>query len=240
MSEEETKSVEAEASEVVAPATEPESVQEERMESVQEKKRRNDVEYNWAEARRNMQELGVQNRDLQAQLTKIQQQQAPPVEEDEIDKMGDGDIVTKAQAKKLAEKMARQIANDVIRQREIATVDERLQLKFSDFADVVTKENIEILKQTEPELAMSLYHNPDPFAQGVAAYKLIKRVGVGESKDLSAEKAKALKNSQKPISVNTVTKGSSALGNAHIFENGLTPELKAQLWKEMQQAAKGA
>lgn len=240
MSEEENKSVEAPASEAAAPATEPESVQEERTESVQEKKRRNDVEYNWAEARRNMQELGVQNRDLQAQLTKIQQQQVPPVEEDEIDKMGDGDIVTKAQAKKLAEKMARQIANDVIRQREIATVDERLQLKFSDFADVVTKENIEILKQTEPELAMSLYHNPDPFAQGVAAYKLLKRVGVGESKNLSAEKEKALKNSQKPISVNTVTKGSSALGNAHIFENGLTSELKAQLWKEMQQAAKGA
>ena len=85
MSEEENKSVEAPASEAAAPATEPESVQEERTESVQEKKRRNDVEYNWAEARRNMQELGLQNRDLQAQLTKIQQQQTPPVEEDEDD-----------------------------------------------------------------------------------------------------------------------------------------------------------
>ncbi len=52
------------------------------------------------------------------------------------------------------------------------------------------------------------------------------------------EKQKAIANSQKPVSVNAVTK-SSAIGNAHMFENGLTPELKKSLWDEMERARKG-
>jgi hypothetical protein len=238
MPDEENVSVE-EQSEAVAEATETETTQQEREESAAERKKRNDQEYNWAEARRKMQELDRQNEEMRKQLSQMQQ---PPKanEDDELDKIADDDIVTKAQVKKLASKMAMQIAQEAIKQREASTVDERLQLKFSDFADVVTKENIELLRQQEPELAMSLYHNPDPFAQGVAAYKLLKKVGIGgESVTNKLDRERALKNSQKPISVNAVAK-SSALGEAHKFENGLTKELKNQLWAEMKQAMKGA
>lgn len=235
MSAETTPSVEEENPQAVAEATETE-VQQEAPESAQEKKRRNDAEYNWAEARRKMQELEKQNRELQEQFQK-QNQPKPAKEEDELDKLGDDDIVTKAQAKKMAAKMAREIANEVIKQREVATVDERLQMKFPDFGEVVSRENIELLKQTEPELAMSLMHNPDPFAQGAAAYKLIKKLGIGGSMP-NPEKEKAIKNAQKPVSVNAVTRSNSAIGNAHMFENGLTPQLKAQLWKEMEEARK--
>jgi hypothetical protein len=71
----------------------------------------------------------------------------------------------------------------------------------------------------------------------VAAYKLLKRLNPGEDMAKSVEKKKAIENSQKPISVNAVSRN-SAIGNAHIFENGLTPELKKQLWKEMEDARK--
>ncbi len=236
MSEEENISVE-EQSGAVAEATEPEIVQQEREESAAERKKRNDQEYNWAEARRKMQELDRQNEEMKKQLTQMQQPKVS--EDDELDKLADDDIVTKAQVKKLASKMAMQIAQEAIKQREASTVDERLVNKFSDFGEVVTKENLELLKQQEPELAMSLFHNPDPFAQGVAAYKLLKRVGVGEPVANKLDREKAIRNSQKPVSVNAVTK-SSALGEAHKFENGLTKELKGQLWAEMKQAMKGA
>lgn len=238
MSEEEKESVEAVEAEAVAQASESEQVHE-KEETAQEKKRRNDVEYNWAESRRKMQDLERQNRDMQDQLQKLQTPKPERLEDDELDKLHDDDIVTKAQAKKMAAKMAREIAQEVIKQRENATVDDRLQMKYPDFAETVTRENIELLKQTEPELAMSLAHISDPYTQGAAAYKLLKKSGIGEEMKAPKEKQKAVSNSQKPVSVNAVTK-QSAIGNAHLFENGLTPELKKQLWAEMQQLKKMA
>lgn len=239
MSEEETKDVE-QVAQAAVPATETEQVHaESSQESIQDKKKRNDAEYNWAETRKKMQELDRQNREMAQELNSLKKQKEPPPAEDELDKMSDDDIMTKAQAKKMAERMAKKVAEDVLKQRDASTVDERLSTKLPDFADVVTKENIELLKQNEPELAMSLYHIPDPFQQGVAAYKMLKKLGIGAEVVKSQEKEKAQKNSQKPLSVNAVTK-QSAIGNAHLFENGLTPELKSQLWKEMQEASKRA
>jgi hypothetical protein len=239
MSEEANMSVEDTSSEAVAQATESiehNDVSEGSSES--EQRKRNDAEYNWAEMRRKMQEKDQQIEDLQNQFSQISKRAPTPEEEDELAQLAEDDILTVAQAKKLAQRMARNVAEDVIKQRDAATVDERVQLKYPDYADTVTKENIELLKKTEPELAKSLYHMPDPYEQAVAAYKLLKRVAKREDGP-SLEKKKAQENSQKPLSVNAVTK-QSAIGNAHIFENGLTKELKAQLWKEMQEAKKGA
>lgn len=204
----------------------------------QARKKRNDAEYNWAEANRKMKEMSQRLKEYESERN--QKPAHDPFEE--LDKLADDDIVTKAQARKLAEKIAKEAAQQAVRQREAATVDERLSLKYSDFADVVTPEAIEELKQTEPELTYSLANNPDPFAQGVAAYKLIKRLNIQQDKSemtkINSEKKKAEVNSQKPISVNSISKSNSAIGNAHIFENGLTPELKKQLYKEMQDARK--
>lgn len=235
MSDEETQSVETEVSTADASATNSETEQPERQESAADRKKRNDQEYNWAEARRKMQELERQNQEFKQQFDKLNKPAVPEV--DEIDQLGDQDLVTKAHVKKMAEKMARQIAEQVVRQREDSTVDERLAAKFPDFAEVVSKENIELLKQTEPELAMSLSHNPDAFAQGVSVYKLLKKIG--GTPQMNADKEKAKKNSEKPVSVNAVTKA-SALGNAHLFENGLTKDVKNQLWAEMQEIRKRA
>ena len=159
-------------------------------------------------------------------------------EEDDLAKLADDDIVTAKQARSLAQKMARQVADEAIKAREATTVDERVKNRFSDFDDVVTKENIDLLKQQDPELAQSLYALAhDPYAQAVAAYKLLKRTGIGDMAKNQPSKAKALENSKKPVSVQSVTK-SSAIGNAHSFENGLTPELRKQLQKEMDEARK--
>lgn len=236
MSAEVNPSVEEEVpQEVATQPTETENVQEKPKESSSDARRRNDKEYNWAEARRKMQELEDKNRELAEKVGQIQRPASDV--EDELDKLADDDIITKGQTKKLAKKMAMEIAQEVIKQREAATVDERLSLRYPDFAQVVSRENIETLKELEPELALTLSHNPDPYAQSVAAYKLLKKLGYGEEVAKSEEKDKALKNSQKPVSVNAATK-QSAIGNAHLFENGLSKELKDQLWKEMQECKK--
>ena len=194
-------------------------------------KERNDSEYNWAEARRKMKRLESENRDMQAALEKVQDSPIREEKQAYDDGFEDDDILTAGQARKLASK----IAEDIVRKREVSTVDERLELKHPDFQDVVSRDNINTLKETEPELALSLANISDPYKQGIAAYKLLKRFGIYQEDVSSPEKERAKKNSQKPVSVNSVTKN-SAIGNAHLFENGLTPALKKQLFSEMQSA----
>lgn len=195
-----------------------------------EQSQRSDAQYNWSEMRRQMREKDQQIEELREQFSKT--------EKDDLANLAEDDILTVGQARKLAREMAKKVAEEALKKRDAETVEERMQLKYPDYSQIVSRENIELLKQTEPELAQSLYHMPDPYSQAVAAYKLIKRVtGKGEEGP-SLEKRKAMENSQKPLSVNAVTKN-SAIGNAHLFENGLTKELKGQLWKEMQEAMKG-
>lgn len=234
MTEEETVSVEQEA-QGAAEATESEEAQIAQAEAQQ---KRNSVEYNWAEARRKMQDLDRQNRDLAEKLDRLQKAQAPQ-EIDELAKLADDDIITKAQASKLADRRAREIAAEVIKNHAASTVEERIKARYSDFDQVVTQENIETLKQRKPSLALALAHNPDPYAQAEAVYDALKMMGIGETDVNKVEKEKALKNAQKPMSVSSASK-TSALGNAHLFENGLTPELKNQLWKEMEECRKRA
>lgn len=217
--------------EAVAPATdstEHNDVSTEVQENQQRK--RNDAEYNWAEMRREMREKDQQIEELRQQFSKT--------EKDDLVNLAEDDILTVGQARRLAKEMAKKVAEDAIKKRDAETVEERMQLKYPDYSEIVSKENIELLKQTEPELAQSLYHMPDPYSQAVAAYKLIKRISVKKEDSHSMEKRKVLENSQKPLSVNAVTKN-SAIGNAHLFENGLTKELKGQLWEEMKEAMKG-
>lgn len=229
-----------EVAQAADPAEESKNAQELQKAEAFAKKSKDDQDRNWKEARRKMQELESKSREQEEVIKKLTAP-TPQKEDDELEKLGDDDIVTKAQARKMAAKMAEEIAQKVIHRREAENVGERLQLKYPDFDQVVTKENIETLKEHEPELAESLSYYPDPFKQGIAVYKLMKRAGIGETEIVgnSKEKDKAIKNSQKPVSVNAVTK-QSAIGNAHMFENGLTPELKANLLKEMREAAKRA
>jgi len=235
MTDEENQSV----NEAVAQPVESETTQDVQKEEVQPspEPKRGDQEHNWNEARRKRDELEHEIFELRSKVSRLETQK--PSEDDDLSKLADDDIVTAKQAKNLATKMARQVADEVVRRRESETLEERIKLKYSDFDQVVTKENIEIFKQNEPELAMSLAAlASDPYSQATAAYKLLKKHGLGTSEDMSKNKQKAEENSKKPVSVQSVTKQNSAIGNAHAFENGLTPELRKQLWKEMQEASK--
>jgi hypothetical protein len=198
-----------------------------------------DQEHNWREARRKMQELERRAEEQQELIARLQNQTTNNQEEDDLAKLSDDDIITAKQARSLAQKMAREVAEDAIRERENATAEERLKVKYPDYDDVVTKENIDLLKQQDPELAMSLYGLAhDPFNQAVAAYKMLKKTGIGDMARNQPQKAKVLENSRKPVSVQSVTK-SSAIGNAAQF-GAMTPELRRQLQKEMEDSIKGA
>lgn len=234
MSEEENQVVEQEAVQAVDQATESPNAGKQ-IESADGSKKRNNAEYNWAEANRLIREQQRQIKEREEELAKLKQREAIPQEE-EVN-LNDDDIPTYAHVKKTWSKREKNLEEKIRKEVKAELAQATLKLQYPDYDDVVTQEKIEELKTRNPELALSLSHNPDPYAQAIAAYKLIKMIEANETPKSSVEKEKALKNSQKPLSVNAVPKA-SAVGNIGMFENGLTPDLKKQLWTEMKQAMK--
>ena len=242
MTEEENLSVVTEdvASPPESEKEQPDQQDDQEDDSEQAQRRESDQEYNWRETRRSMDDLRRQNDELRYKVDQLSTPKSPP-QDDDLANLRKDDIITVEQAQRLAEKMAKTVAEKAIREREAQTMGERLEARYPDFDDVVSQQNIEILRTQEPELFASiqgLAH--DQYAQAVAAYKLIKRVGFkGDSIEMARNKAKIAENTKKPIPVQTVTKQSSAIGDVHRFDSGLTADLKKQLHREMMAASKG-
>lgn len=126
-------------------------------------------------------------------------------------------------------------------QAAVSSVEVKLKSQYADFDSVVTKENLENLKATYPEIAHTINSSNDLYSKAVSAYTMIKKLGIGQVDDFAQEKELAQKNAAKPKPLASVSpqRGNNALDNANAFASGkLTDELKAQLRKEMHESAK--
>jgi len=194
-----------------------------------------DKERNFLRLRESTMQLEKENESLRAT---IQRQKSPPTKAPEMDDIGidDDDIVEGKVVKKLyhrLQNLERTYQTDMLK-----TVPERLRNKFSDFDQVVSPENVEKLKHSEPELYASITSGSDLYGKGVSAYKTLKALGiVKNTTNYDAEKEQVRQNQTKPLSTQAI-KGQGALSEANIFAKGLTPELKKQLQKEMSEAVK--
>ena len=117
-------------------------------------------------------------------------------------------------------------------------VESKIKSQYADFDSVVTKENIELLKMTYPEIATTMLSTPDLYNKAVSAYTLIKRLGIQPEEQETPDQRRIQANASRPRSVASVApqSGDSPLARANAFANGLTDELKAQLYKEMIEA----
>lgn len=226
----------------IASPSETEDQHNEPMEAKPLHPKRKDVEYNWAQARREMQELKQRNLEYENELLRLKQSYQQKPEVDPLDNIADDDIVTRSQTERLidkrAENKARKIVEEYMQQKEVETVEDRIKMKLPDFDDVVNEDAINSLKNQHPEIAESLHAlRNNPYKQAKAVYDAVKAFVPRQNVQTGIEKKKAQDNSQKPISVQAAPK-QSAIGQVHMFENGLTPEVKKQLWKEMQDASK--
>ena len=70
---------------------------------------------------------------------------------------------------------------------------------------------------------------------------MLKKFGVYQETGISPEKELSQKNLAKPRPVASVSpqQGDSPLSRANAFANGLTKEVKDQMWKDTQNARKG-
>lgn len=119
-----------------------------------------------------------------------------------------------------------------------ATAETRLKSRYSDFDKVVSKENVEALVRDYPELGDTLRSNTDLYSQACSAYTMIKKMGIYKEDTYAGDRATAEQNAAKPRPLASVSpqQGEGPLTRANAFANGLTPELKAQLRKEMADA----
>lgn len=126
-----------------------------------------------------------------------------------------------------------------IEKLERENIEAQLKLKHPDIDDVVSEENIQILIDEHPEVANVLRNTVDLKDKSLAAYKFIKQLGIAKA-PVSPDVERAQKNSLKPKPLASIAHGNSPLSHANMFANGLTPELKESLLREMVESAKGA
>lgn len=120
----------------------------------------------------------------------------------------------------------------------VANAQARINATFPDFNKVVSKENIQILSVSYPELAATLNSGVDMYNTAASAYTIIKQLGIYKDDPYEKQKETAQKNAAKPRSSMDVTPqyGNNPLTHANAYAKGLTPELREQLRRESDEA----
>jgi DNA repair exonuclease SbcCD ATPase subunit len=124
------------------------------------------------------------------------------------------------------------------KQSESNAIIANIKADFPDIDKVVNEATMEALRQRSPEIEKTIRSSNDLYSKAAAAYRIIKDMGLYVDDAYAADKAKVQSNMAKPRSTAAVSGTSSPLSQADIFANGLTPELKDRLHKEMIEAIK--
>lgn len=163
---------------------------------------------------------------------------APEPEEDLGFSLGDNDLAEGKHLSKLA-KEVKKLKQELYGYRQKTTeevTEAKIKAQYPDFDKVVNAENVQSLREMYPEIAATLNSSNDLYGKAVSAYTMIKKFGIiQEENKFQADIDRAQKNAAKPRALTSVSpqQGDSPLSRANAFANGLTEEVKTQLWKEM-------
>lgn len=154
------------------------------------------------------------------------------------DEIAEGKHLSKVQKK--ISKLEQQVQYYQQQTNQIA-IEAKLRAELPDIEQVISGDNLRELAEKYPAIAKTLdANNSDLYNKAVAAYTMIKNLGIGQPDPYADDKARAQRNASKPKSAAVLSpqQGDSPLTKANAFASGLTPELQKQLWQEMQQAIK--
>lgn len=203
-----------------------------------------DAEKNFRELREKTKRIERERDEAMRILQTMQEQQksqeTQPVEEDDDVNLGPDELAEGKHLSKVGRKIKK--LEEQLRNYQKASVESsaeaRVKSQFHDFDKVVSQDNIALLKEMHPEIAATLNSNPDLYTKAASAYKMIKNLGIYKEDVFKSERDVAQSNLNKPRPLTSVSpqQGDSPLSRANAFANGLTPELKAQLLKEMNDA----
>ena len=168
-------------------------------------------ERNWKELRRKQRESELKAKAQEEFIEKLLRDRenkvlAPEPEVDEFAGIDPDDFPTWGQTRKSIEKHAELIAERKYRElkakEEQSRFLERLQVKYTDFQDVVNPESIAMLEQNEPELAATIADLKDPYKMGLQTYHYLKKLNLGEeleSKRHAKEVNKKIEKNEKAV-----------------------------------------
>jgi hypothetical protein len=198
----------------------------------------NDASINMANLRAAKEKAERERAEMAAQIEEMRKAQQQPAEEEPD--YSDSDFVEGKHLKKEISAINKQL--EAYKHQQMEAVDEsRLKQAYSDFDKVVTPENLEKLKKMDPETAETIATSQASlYTRGSAAYKRIKELNFIVEDKHAGDREKAQENIAKPRPANSVSPqhGEGPLSMANAFANGLTEEVKKQLWREMNEASK--
>jgi len=186
-------------------------------------------------------EFRQQLEDMQRRQQTIQDQ--PQQKEEPKDFLIDPDDIVEGKHLSAVDRKVKKLEEQLRsyqQQSSVATIETRLKTEHQDFDQVVTQENIEILRTAYPELATAIASSSDLFSKGKAAYTLIKKFGIHQTGMHAPNVDKVKQNLAKPVPTSSLApqSGESPLTKANAFAEGLTPDLKKKLYREMIESAK--
>lgn len=151
------------------------------------------------------------------------------------DAIAEGKHISKVNNK--IKKLEEQLKNYERQSHETIT-ESKLKAKYSDFDKVVSRDNVEALRNSHPEIWQTINSTPDLYNKAVSAYTLIKELRLAPDESYNPDKLALQKNVSKPRPLTSMSpqQGDTPLSRANAFSNGLTEDLKDQLRKEMENA----
>ena len=190
-------------------------------------------EYNWRQMEdKHKQEIEqLQRRNWELEKAK-ENNTASNEEKDELSQLQADDLITYGQLDKLAERKARSIFQEELQKAERAKQPLAAKQKYQDFEQIVTAENIEKLKQEDPELERLILLSENPYER---TYREIKRAEFFKAHKINKEnEEKIAENSKKPVSSNSFGK-QRPLSYANDYAKG-----DESLFEEMQKLRGGS
>lgn len=180
------------------------------------------------------------SQELEAALLQAQAQKQQPEEEEEEEVSVDEDALVEgkhlSKVNKHIKKLEQQL-QQYQQQTAVNATEMRLKNQYPDFDTVVSKDNLDSLRLAYPEIAQTLNSSTDLYSKAVSAYTMIKKLGINVEDSYMAEKAHIQKNASKPKPLASISpqQGDSPLSKVNAFatDGKLTPELRAQMLKEM-------
>lgn len=221
----------------------PETVQEAPAEQAVEQRVEKPNDINIRKLRENAERL-ERERDEAVKLAQELQQQSQQPEEDYEVNLADDDFAEGKHLSKIGRKIKRLEEQLAQYQQASTTSAAELKLKsqYPDFDNVVNQTTINKLRNEYPDIAASLHANQDFMSKASSAYTLIKKLGLYTEDNYQPDRERAQANMAKPRAAASMSPqtGESPLTKANAFSQGLTPELKNQLYKEMLEASEKA
>lgn len=234
------------AEEQEAPETEQQEEKQPEQKEQQSDFSHNSPEKNLRAMREEKERIEQEHQEALKRLAEYEKQREtakPEQAEEDLDiQLADDDLFEGKHYKKLQKQLKKQQEEFKKYQEQVklTSTEAKLKSQYSDFDSVVNDKNIRELRTQEPELAETIASTKDMYSKAVAAYKMIKKLGIYVEDNFQQERKIAQANSLKPKPLASVSpqKGDSPLSQANAFANGLTPELKRQLVKEMRDSIK--